>query len=153
MTLRPLALACLLLLAACGDGSEKPGPAPAADATTPEARTREAIEAVLAAVKAKDAPALAKRVVYRGSDAARRWKDLVDYSNEEDKARVDGLLGKIAALAGDGTPRFLEFRSERESEGQWLVWKVTFGDGADAPSAVFAMLEVKGTIALGDIDD
>jgi hypothetical protein len=153
MTHRPLALACLLLLAACGDDSGRSGRAATPDATTPEAKTRAAIEAVLAAVKANDAPALAARIVYRGSDHARRWNDLVDYANEEDKARVDGLLPKIAFLLAKGDPRFLEFRTTRESEGQWLLWKVAFGEGADAPAAIFAMLEVKGTIALGDIDD
>ena len=138
--LTTLLAACLLLLVAgCGDTDK---PASKAD------RTKAALQQLFTAVRTGDGAAVAGRVVYRGADKDRKWKALCDYTQDEDKARVDSLVKRIAAWIGEADVEFLEFRSESESEGEWLVWKVK-GAGA---TAFYACLDIGGTIALGDVD-
>ena len=86
-------------------------------------------------------------VVYRGEDPTRkRWHELCDYA--KDKEHVDEVLGRIGRLLQKGEPVFTAFKAQRESEGVWLAWEMTFG----AKQALIACLEIDGTIAIGDID-
>jgi hypothetical protein len=162
-TLRPyLALFLATALAGCGDDPAPPpstpppartgGPMTVAPAATPAEATRARLTAFFDVVKAGNPAAGAPFVVYRGPDEARNWKDLVNYANEDEKERADGLFTETRKLMQRGAPRFVTFRSEKESEGQWLVWQVAFGEGPGAKTVDFAWLEVKGTLALGDID-
>ncbi|MDF1702633.1 MAG: hypothetical protein P1V36_15900 [Planctomycetota bacterium] len=131
-----------LALAACGD------PGPAEQPATPQARTQAALQDIFALVRAQDTAALAPRIVYRGEDETRPWKDVCRYDAPDEKPRVDKMAARVGKLLGDGTPVFSAWRSETESEGTWLVWKVK----GVAGSAWFACLEIDGVIALGDID-
>ena len=161
-----LALVFAGVLSACGE-PEKPAPpttggpmkveAPApplqaAKAFTPEERTRVRLTAFFDVVRAQVPSAAAPFIVYRGDDPARRWKDVSNYAAEDEKKRVDDLFTEAWNHLVLGTPRFLTFRSEKQSEGTWLVWEIAFGEGDGAKRAAYACLEVKGTIELGDID-
>ncbi|MHC4832269.1 MAG: hypothetical protein ACYTFT_18290 [Planctomycetota bacterium] len=137
-----LALSLLLVLGACG--GDEPGSAGAG----PKARAQAAIRALIVAAKAKDSRAAAGRVVYRGDDKARRWKSLVDPSDADELRQVERLCKRIRKLMGGAEPTFVSFRSETESEGTWMVWKVQ----GETKSASFACLDIDGTVALGDID-
>lgn len=136
------ALLLALILAACGD------PTPPEPTAAPKARTQAALEEIFALVRAGDPAVLAPRVVYRGEGDARSWKAVCRYDTPGDKQRVDAVAARVAKILGASAPAFLAWRSETESEGTWLVWKVK---GA-ASSAWFACLEIDGVIALGDID-
>lgn len=140
---RLVALACIALpLAGCGND----GPS-GTNAMTKEDRTRAALESLFASVRADDAKAAAARIVYRGKDKDRKWKSVYDPAKDDAldiKRAMDGIRRKL----GEGTPEFVEFRSETESEGEWLVWKVKTEKG----ETWFACLEIDGTIALGDMD-
>ena len=61
---------------------------------------------------------------------------------------VDRAGGGIRKLLRGGKPEFVAFETETEPEGEWLAWTVKFGEN----KAVFAMLDIDGQIALGDID-
>ena len=145
--LAALFLAASLLLPACGDG-ETPGGGGANPLATKEGRAKAALEVLFAAVRQGDAAEAARHIVYRGADKARKWKSVCDYSQDEDKPHVDRLMARIGPWIGDDAVEFVEFRSETESEGEWLVWKVK-GSGA---TAWFACLDIDGTVALGDVD-
>ncbi len=112
------------------------------------ARARTAIEGMLATVAAEDRKGLAPHIAYRGGDAARKWKDGSNYDAKDEKSRVDQMFSQIQFLAMKGKPSFDEFATEKESEGTWLLWHMTFGE----KKAVFACLEAGGKILLGDID-
>lgn len=138
-----VSLACLaLVLAACGND----GPS-GTNAMTKEDRTRAALESLFASVRAGDVNAAAARIVYRGKDKDRKWKSVYD-ADKDDALDIKRAMEDIRRKLGDGEPEFIEFRSERESEGEWLVWKVKTEKG----EAWFACLDIDGTIALGDID-
>lgn len=170
-----LALGCVGCCGVCCEAKCAPTPAPSAGPVAPyrgplaveapravppqraePATPAEATQARLAAffevVRAQVPAAAAPFIVYRGPDGARNWKDLANYANEDEKERVDGLFKETWGLLQLGAPRFLTFRSERESEGQWLVWQVAFGEATGAKTVDFAWLDVKGTLGLGDID-
>lgn len=168
---RLVPLILVAALSACGEppsssrkaggvepAAEGPGPNPAAKSTADRVKerllaffdlVRPAVEKDVSVV---DGKAAAAYVVYRGPDAARNWKDLANYDDAKEKRRVDDVVARVRGLLARGAPKFGAFRSERESEGEWLVWEVTFGEGDVAKKAQFAFLDVKGTLALGDID-
>ena len=135
-----LALGLLFAALACaGCGQDEPSPA---------ARTRAALGEIFLLAAFADPDRLAPRIVYRGPDAPRRWKDVCDASDPDERAHVRRLGARVTALLGAREPEFVTFRSETESEGTWLVWTVRGANG----TAQFACLEIDGVIALGDME-
>ena len=161
----PILLVLLGLLAACGDDGpplNKRGNEPA-----PEGGNGAAAEDPSSAPVAKDAAVKAALEVSfqlvrkdKNEEAAghivsrsQGWKSVCNYADPADKKRVDGMCARTKRLLGDYRPvMFEEFRSERESEGEWLVWKVAIGEGAHVDRQWFACLMIDGKPALGDID-
>ena len=115
-----------------------------------ETRVKKQLEQLLEWVKAGDCARLADHVVYRGKDQARRWKDTSRYADAEERKGVDGVCRRIAGYAKKGPPEYIGFKTERESEGQWLVLSARFG--SDGKSRHFAFLDISGRLAIGDID-
>lgn len=90
--------------------------------------------------------------VYRGDDSARKWVDVYDYTNENDKKDVITLCKEVKDIVEKGGEFvFKKFTTKKESEGEWCVWQITFEKG-DKKTAYFACLKIKGRYALGDID-
>jgi hypothetical protein len=93
----------------------------------------------------------AKYIVYRGSDTTRVWKDVYNYSNNEEKEAVIDVCTRIKShLIEGGEYELIEFKTEKESEGKWYIWEVEFKNGN--VKRYFAFLKIKGKYALGDID-
>lgn len=116
------------------------------------AQVRGDIESLIGHCKANNVNKAAAFVVYRGRDKARRWQDVSDATQMEDRVRVESVCRQINALLEGSTGQtFADFRTESESEGVWHLWKIRF-DGSSPQERVFAMLKVKGHFALGDID-
>ena len=134
------------LLAACG-GDDKGGDG-GADTSTPQGKAQAAIQQMFELVRAKDRASLAKYLAYRGRDEARKWKDSYDYGTPDEKSSVDVRYARIESLLLGGPATFDSFESQIQSEGTWLVWKVSFGKKA----AAFACLDVGDKILLGDLD-
>src|SRR3972149_10018898 len=94
----------------------------------------------------------ASYIVYRGSDETRRWKDVYIYTNEnEDKEVNRGCKDIKEMLANGGDYKFLKFKTETESEGEWCIWEVQFTQG-EKKKVYFACLKINGKYCLGDID-
>lgn len=172
----PIPLLALLALSACGGPDPAPldDPAPLARAKPPSEelvlppppapkpeptsaeRTRARLEAFFAVVRKGGGAAAAPYLVYRlDEDRERRWKDTCNYDREAERKHVDAVVARVKKLLDLGEPRFESFRSERESEGTWLVWDLTLGGaepGEKAKKAAFACLDLGDRIALGDID-
>ena len=90
--------------------------------------------------------------VYRGDDTTRKWVDVYDYTNEKDKNDVVEMCKQVKNIVESGGEfLFKKFTTEKESEGTWCVWQVTFEKGSKK-TAYFACLKRKGKYALGDID-
>lgn len=69
-----------------------------------------------------------------------------------ERRQVEGVCARIKGLVdGSAGREFLEYSSERKSEGTWHIWKVRF-QGSTPQEVIFAMLKVKGRYALADID-
>ncbi|MHC5010788.1 MAG: hypothetical protein ACYTG6_07530 [Planctomycetota bacterium] len=143
---------CVLFPTCGGDDDAGNGggttPAPASK----EDRTKAALLTLFEHVNAGRASEAAGHIVYRGTDADRKWKDVYAYEDEDDKRSVDRAIAEIRDLLSGGAPTFEEFMSETESEGEWLIWRVRFGEGDGAKTGLFACLDIDGTIAVGDID-
>lgn len=104
-------------------------------------------------VEAGKSNELAEYIVYRGNDKVRKWKDYCRYDNPEEKHQVQNLHQKIVIKYLPYKYEFVKFQTQKESEGEWLVWEMKFYTEGDDPREVyFAFLKVKGQYLLGDID-
>lgn len=110
------------------------------------------IETLIGYCQSNDINKAAGYVVYRGPNKARRWRDVSDPSNADERRQVEGVCARVKGLVDGSTGReFVEYSSERESEGTWHIWKISF-QGSAPQNVIFAMLKVKGRYALADID-
>lgn len=110
------------------------------------------IETLMGYCQSNDINKAAGYVVYRGPNKARRWRDVSNASDANERRQVEGVCTRIKGLVDGSTGRdFVEYSSERESEGTWHIWKVSF-QGNAPQKVIFAMLKVKGRYALADID-
>ncbi|MCK4666317.1 hypothetical protein KAU33_06195 [Candidatus Dependentiae bacterium] len=92
-------------------------------------------------------------LVYRGKDKDRKWKDVYDYSNANERTRVDNTCRRIKRdLDVYGPYEITKYTVKSESEGEWNILEVTFKDGDGSGKRLFAFLKIKGNWALGDID-
>jgi hypothetical protein len=93
-----------------------------------------------------------KFLVYTGEDTTRRYTDVYDYSNENDKKEIVSLCREIKGIVENGGEfEFTQFTTKKETEGVWNTWLVEFQKGSKK-KAYFAFLKIKGNYALGDID-
>lgn len=98
-----------------------------------------------------DLATAATRIVYRGDDETRRWREPVNLEEPAERVEVEGICQRIAEMnPGNGPVRVAEYESETESEGTWHV--LTLELAATGETVVFAFLELEGGLALGDID-
>ena len=100
---------------------------------------------------------VAPYIIYSGrKDPDRAWKELADYSKEEDRKIVSAFCKRIKKLMPEGTKyRIAGFLQDKESEGVWNVISV-IPDNPDLPKGAtieFAFLPIDRSFALGDIDD
>ncbi len=133
-------LMLLACLTACGGGASLEG------------KTKDRLIEVIKLIKADNRPELARHVIYRGENEARKWKAVSDYTVEEEKANVDRVCKRMAKFVALGEPTFVDFKADKQSEGVWLVWKVRFGEGDKAKTIHMACLEINGRPELGDLD-
>lgn len=114
---------------------------------------KQTIKKLFELVEAGKSNQLANYIVYRGNDKNRKWKDNCHYDVEEEKYQVQNLHQKIADRYLPYKYEFVNFFSEKESEGEWLVWEMKFFTGDDETKKVyFAFLKVNDQYLLGDID-
>ena len=105
-------------------------------------------------VEAGKSNELAEYIVYRGDDKNRKWKDHCRYNVEEEKHQVQNLHQRIVSRYLPYKYEFLKFFSQKESEGEWLIWEMKFEteDNERPKKVYFAFLKVGDRYLLGDID-
>jgi hypothetical protein len=92
-------------------------------------------------------------IVYQGDDEKRRWKDIANYNNADEKEQVDQVCLKINnSVNQDSAYKVVKYVTNTESEGKWHVVYVNYIKNGRERHAAFAFLKVKGRFALGDID-
>lgn len=105
---------------------------------------------LVAAGKSND---LAEYIVYRGDDENRKWKDYCRYDNPDEKNQVQNIHQRIADRYLPSKYAFVKFQTQKESEGEWLVWEMEFiTNEIESTKVYFAFLKVDGKYLLGDID-
>lgn len=93
-------------------------------------------------------------VIYRGSNAKRKWKTFCDYRLKEDKAGVDAICERFnRTINQPGGYTILRYVTETESEGTWHALEVQFTDKRGTRTAQFAFLKLGKRFGLGDIDE
>lgn len=137
-----------------GEGEEAPEQKPVASTEGDKAEAvREALLQLFRHCQGGEIEKAADYVVYRGSDEMGAWKRTCNYADPDERNQVEGVCAAIRDFLKEGeSPEFLEFETETESEGEWLVWKVRFKKSGGAEEAWFAFLRVGDGYALGDID-
>ncbi len=129
----------IALLTACGESG------------TPRERVENNLSKLVKACadKGGDYSGAAGLVVYNGSDRDRKYKDLAS-AEGEDRSVLNSTCYQLSKLMnGKNSYVLTKFEEEPESEGTWYVQTVKF-DGNN--TAQLAFLDIKGTMALGDID-
>ncbi len=129
----------LALLTACGESG------------TPRERVESNLSKLVKACSDKggDYSGAAGLVAYSGSDRDRKYKDLAS-AEGEDRSVLNKTCFQLSKLMnGKNSYTLMKFEEEPESEGTWYVQTVKF-DGDK--TAQLAFLDIKGTMALGDID-
>ncbi len=102
--------------------------------------------------KNRDYEKAASYIVYRGNDTSRVWRDVYSFDNIDEQKYVVEVCEEIRSYFYDyKSYEFSEFKTERESEGLWCIWKVVFSEETNK-NIYFAFLKIKGEYALGDID-
>lgn len=148
-----LLLLVLGLAAACG--GDDPAAGGGGEATGKAAQVKQALEALFELAEAEKNEQAARYVVYSGrADPERRWKDTSNYADMVEKGQVDAICARLRmAMQHSGAPTFKSFQTEKESEGEWLIWTVGFGSGVEAMEMQIACLEVEpGRFGVADID-
>jgi hypothetical protein len=133
------AIIFLTLLTACGESG------------TPRERVENNLSKLVKACadKGGDYSGAAGLVAYNGSDRDRKYKDLAS-AEGEDRSVLNKTCNQLSKLMnGKNSYVLTKFEEEPESEGTWYVQTVKF-DGNQ--TAQLAFLDIKGTMALGDID-
>lgn len=113
-----------------------------------------ALQALIRECEQADYEAAGRHMIYRGDNADMKWKEPVNYKNEDDKPYVEKTCAKIQAILHTSKSlKFNKFFTETESEGTWLVWlvDVMYEDGSSKETA-FAFLAYGKNYGLGDID-
>jgi len=131
-------IAPLALLTACGESG------------TPQERVESNLSKLVKACSDKggDYSGAAGLVAYSGSDRDRKYKDLAS-AEGEDRSSLNKACYQISQLMNKkNSYTLMKFEEEPESEGTWYVQTVKFDGG----TAQLAFLDIKGTMALGDID-
>lgn len=132
-------IAPFALLSACGESG------------TPRERVESNLSKLVKACadKGGDYSGAAGLVVYTGSDRDRKYKDLAS-AKGEDRSVLNKTCYQLSKLMnGKNSYTLMKFEEEPESEGTWYIQTVQF-DGNK--TAQLAFLDIKGTMALGDID-
>ncbi|MFV0544116.1 MAG: hypothetical protein ACK5L8_10555 [Marinicella pacifica] len=134
-----LLIAPMALLSACSESG------------TPRERVERNLSKLVKACadKGGDYSGAAGLVAYSGSDRDRKYKDLAS-AEGEDRSVLNKTCYQLSQLMnGKKSYTLMKFEEEPESEGTWYVQTVKF-DGDK--TAQLAFLDIKGTMALGDID-
>ena len=133
------AITLFVLLTACGESG------------TPRERVENNLSKLTKACadQGGDYSGAAGLVAYNGSDRDRKYKDLAS-AEGEDRSVLNKTCYQLSKLMnGKNSYVLVKFEEEPESEGTWYVQTVKF-DGNK--TAQLAFLDIKGTMALGDID-
>lgn len=92
-------------------------------------------------------------IIYRGDDRKRKWKDFVNYSNADEKLRVNEVCERINRTANqDSSYTIVKYFTETESEGTWHVLMVTYKKKGVEKNTAYAFLKIGNRFGLGDID-
>lgn len=120
-----------------------------------ESSARGLIDRTVTACRAGNWAEAAGYFAYSGADTTRRYADVYDPTHEEELMRVKsgGCGGLFYAFpAVDIDYAFGPFSIERDGDVLWYMQELYFPGTHQADRAVVAMLEIKGRLAIGDVD-
>lgn len=103
---------------------------------------------VIKSVKDNNTGAFGKLMLYRGADESRKWKSAVNMQDSLERQQASEFMQTVAkAIASCPDQETGTFRTERESEGLWIIVPVRCGK----KFIQFAYLWVKAQYLLGDV--
>lgn len=107
------------------------------------------VEKIIMFAKDNKVKEMAESMMYRGDDEKRKWKSAMTINDTDYVKRATEFMGQINNELKDCSDlAFDEIKSERESEGVWIVMPVKCG----SKTIHFAFLSLNNQLLLGDID-
>ncbi len=114
---------------------------------------RARLEELLQYIRTGDLEKASTYLVYRGKDTARRWNDVLHYSDEHDRKEV-GRIAKVLKEFLKQTGSSYHYQLFLfDAEGPWYVWNLTYDIGGNTPSIAFAFKKIGNNFCLADIDE
>jgi hypothetical protein len=102
---------------------------------------------IIAAIQKKDIDAFGKNLAYRGDDPARQWKSAINLSDPAEKQTATAFMMRMHESIQSCTSfEKGELKTERESEGLWIVQPVKCGEKIFS----LAFLRINGKLLLAD---
>ena len=121
---------------------------------SPQPKPAEAAKTIVAQDSAIESNTTSPLLVYREGDGNDAWHRGLRYEIPEEQLAAEKECAKLQVLVtGLQAHEYLEFATEKEREGEWLIWKVAlhYQDGEN-DEKVFAFLKIGAQYLLGDID-
>ncbi len=95
----------------------------------------------------------ASYIIYQGDNNSRKWKDVANYKNQQEKTQVDNICFRINGSLNQATEyKIVSYLTQKESEGTWHVLLITYTRKGKEGKAAYAFLKIGDKYALGDID-
>lgn len=103
---------------------------------------------LMKAARENDLNTFGWQLVYRGEDESRKWRSAVNLNDSLEKQQARDLMQRVShSLEGCDSYLAGEIRTERESEGLWII--MPFKCGSKIVS--FAYLRIHDQLLLGDV--
>jgi len=103
---------------------------------------------VIKAVKENNAGVFSQMILYRGADESRKWKTAVNMKDSLEREQANEFMQKVAKAVASCTEQEAgTYRTERESEGLWIILPVRCGNRF----IQFTYLWVNSQYLLGDV--
>jgi hypothetical protein len=93
----------------------------------------------------------ARLIAYIGEDRARKYKEAVDYTKEEDQRGVDQICERINNKIGP-IDSWGELMTRKKRGDSWYAIEVQHEKKGRPKKNIFAFVEIGGKLYLGDID-
>ena len=104
---------------------------------------------LITAAMANNLDEFGKYLVYRGDDQSKRWKAAVNMSDSLERKDAAQFMERFnKSLASCSNYKNGDVRTEKESEGLWIIWPLDCGDKIFS----LAYLKINGQLLLGDTD-
>ncbi len=121
--------------------------------TLGRAAVRNSLEQIFALVESGDHRGLAAKMLYRGKDSTRLWKDILNFDDELEKYSAESTAEIIQIWLTDAQKNYGSYESEEMiGVGEWRTQEIVFMRSGSMDRKKFSFQELDGNHYLANID-